>query len=250
MKRHILFCCLIVVTWSIQARASILAADEKTITFQPNKIPAGTTWHPEFTLTDNGLVFRELPPNGLQESWVQTEPFPIGYSWRPPYSAGFRIFLDGSFAETKGSGEPRIYLRYGCDKEHWSTWYEARLTEEKNPEGLKMYQARVSVPDVARARYISMMQDWWKSGPAWTSDETEYAQWLVQKEPAFFDKEFPFIGYVQVRLEKSSTHSREQVKSLTVGYTWAISGLTSHVSDKSRVRKNTDNKWFFTGSGN
>jgi hypothetical protein len=250
MRVYALFFCLILIVSSAQVYGGILSSQQEIITFQPTKAPAGATWDTYFNLTDAGLVLGALPaPNARRDTWVQSQPFPIGYSWRPPSSAGFRIYLDGSFGENS-SGGLRIFIRYSCDKNHWSTWYEAISSEEKSPEGSKIYRETISIPGAGNGRYYSLMQDWRDSKPAWSSDETDFCEWLIQKEPDFFAKEFPFIGYVQVRLEKWSTQSAEQLKAITVESTWAISGLTSFVSDKSRVRKNTEDKWFFTGKSN
>lgn len=94
------------------------------------------------------------------------------------------------------------------------------------------------------------MKEWWKTDPIWSSDETEFCEWLIKKDPDFFAKQMPFIGYIQVRVEKMSVNNTQNLKSITIGYSWAVGGLQSIPKDKSKIRKNTGDKWFFEGTMN
>ncbi len=172
--------------------------------------------------------------------------FPSDFPGCLPGSASFRIYFDGTLNEESIYGKARLFIRYSCDKEHWSTWYEAGKTEEKNKDGLQIYKENIWLPESSREKYNELMHQWWKTRPAWSSDEHEFCEWLVKNEPGFFSTEFPFIGYVQVRLEKNSINTSQQIKSLTVEHSWAVSGMSSIPADKAKVRKNTGDRWFFT----
>jgi hypothetical protein len=53
---------------------------------------------------------------------------------------------------------------------------------------------------------------------------------------------------VQVRFEQLSVNPSLNLKSMTVRYMWGVGGLATIPKDKSKVRKNTEDKWFFEGN--
>lgn len=91
------------------------------------------------------------------------------------------------------------------------------------------------------------MHEWWKTNPIWDSDEHEFCEWLIKKEPDFFKKYFPFIGYVQILTEFHFVSNSQKLKSMKVAYSWRVGGLQSILEDQSKVRKTTEDKWFFVG---
>jgi hypothetical protein len=254
MKKFIIFIflTLIILFVSFKTQAQIFSSDREEIFFAPNKIHKEVTWSAGFLLKEDGLKTETFPANQSRDVWIQTHAFPIGMSWRPPTSTSFKIYFDGSVSETDPSFpiEPRIYIRYSCDKTNWSTWYNTNTKDKKTEEGLKIYEVSISLPQAAVEKYNKLKLEWWKTKPAWSSDEHEFCEWLIKKFPDFFAKEFPFIGYVQIRLEKFSVSASQTIKSLTVEYGGAVSGLSSPPNDKSKVRKNTGDKWFFVGKKN
>lgn len=227
--------------------ASILEAGAVKIIFSPDKVEKNVTWSDNFFLKETGLETKQLPENQSQDVWIQTHAFPIGLSWRPPSGAGFTAYLDGSINDVNPDFriDPQIFIRYSCDKVNWSTWYSFTKTEKKSESGSNIYESKIWLPASATENYYKLMRDWWKTNPAWSSDEHEFVEWLVKKEPDFFVREKPFIGYVQVRVEKPSVNPSQNIRSMNIGYTWAVSGLASIAKDKSKVRKNTEDKWFF-----
>lgn len=121
--------------------------------------------------------------------------------------------------------------------------------KKKTNEGFEEYKGEISIP-YSQDKYRKLMRDWWKTNPIWNSDEHEFCEWLIKKEPDFFKKEFPFIGYVQVLTEFDSVRNAQKLKSMKVAYSWGVSGLQSIPKDSSKVRGNTDEKWFFVGQSN
>jgi hypothetical protein len=91
--------------------------------------------------------------------------------------------------------------------------------------------------------YYAKMQEWWKTNPAWSSDEHELCVWIASHDPDFFSREFPFIGYVQVRIEGETRGL--QLKSLSIKVSSSVSGLTALGGSKAQVRPTTGEKWFF-----
>src|SRR5262245_9181827 len=110
MKKYALWAGLILTIISFEARADILMAGSEKIVFAPNKISKDVTWSPRFSLTENGLITQALSANQSQDIWLQTHAFPIGLSWRPPASANFTIYFDGSLNEESMWSKARLFF--------------------------------------------------------------------------------------------------------------------------------------------
>ena len=122
-------------------------------------------------------------------------------SWRPPTSIMVRVDLESGAEDFTYL---HSYIRYSCDKAHWSTWYNLSPAKTKTDGMAFTYEGWLSLPQIARKAYSDLAQEWWKTDPAWSSDEHELCVWIAKRKPEFFSSEFPFIflcaGY--------STHKR------------------------------------------
>jgi hypothetical protein len=249
MRSFLTLCAVtvLVMCGAFKTPASILSGGEEKVIFLPEIVQKGVTWSDNFSLKETGLETKHLPENQSQDIWLQTHAFPIGLSWRPPGGANFTVALEGSLndVDARYSIAPQIFIRYSCDKVNWSTWYGLGQTAEKTKPDV--YKGEIRLPAAASERYRNLIRDWWKTKPIWSSDETEFCEWLLKKEPDFFAKEKPFIGYVQVRIEKLSVNTSQNLKSLAIRYAWGVGGLATIPKDQSKVRKNTEDKWFFEG---
>jgi hypothetical protein len=221
----------------INAQGQIFLSETEKIQFTRNKVPDGVTWSKSFSLTDDGLRAEKLPPNTSAEAWVQSQPISAGMSWRPPTSARIRLEVE---AGPQDFTYLNAYFRYSCDRAHWSTWYDLPAAKSQNGS---VYEGSLSIPRMAHEAYFTKMQEWWKTNPAWASDEHELAVWIVGHDPDFFAHQFPFIGYVQVRIEGETRGA--QLKSVAINVSSGVSGLTAFGSGPGRVRSTTGEKWFF-----
>ncbi|HSE25485.1 MAG TPA: hypothetical protein VLB68_27730 [Pyrinomonadaceae bacterium] len=235
--KFVLFLSLLILSAST-SRAQFFSSESIQIQFAPTKVPDGVTWSPSVSLKDGGLSAEELPPNMAAEVWVQSQPISAGMSWRPPTSATVRLEVE---AGAKDFTYLRAYFRYGCDRAHWSTWYNLR--SQNPPDGISatVYESNLDIPRLAQVAYASKMHDWWQTNPPWSSDEHDLCVWITNQDPDFFSREFPFIGYIQVRIEGETRGL--QLKSLAVKVNSAVSGLTTLSS--GRTRSTTGEKWFF-----
>ena len=223
---------------AITAHAQFFNADTTKIQFGPNKVPDGVTWSPSVSLKDSSLFAEKLPPNMAAEVWVQSQPISAGMSWRPPTSATVRLEVEA------GAGDftyLNAYFRYGCDRVHWSTWYNLRALKPQDGIAASVYESDLAIPRMVQSAYRAKMQEWWETNPPWSSDEHELSVWIAKQDPDFFAREFPFIGYVQVRIEGETRGL--QLKSLSVKVNSAVSGITTLSS--GRARSTTGEKWFF-----
>lgn len=170
----ILFCFVVI-------KAEINQSSEERIVFNTQEIQKKATWSKGFILTQKGLETEQLKTGNNQNIWIQTDSFPIGLSWRPPTVASFNISFDGDISE------PIFFIRYSPDKLNWSTWYETEKTKD-----VESYKTKISVP-YSQGRYHKLMREWWKNKPIWGSDENEFCEWLIKKEPDFFKKRFHLL---------------------------------------------------------
>lgn len=235
-KFVLLFGALFLITATIQAQ--FFSSDSIKINFTPTESLDGVTWGPSISLTESGLFLEKLSPNISAKVWVQTQPISAGMSWRPPTSITVNVEVESG---SEDFTYLRSYFRYSCDKAHWSTWYNLSSAKTKTEGMAFAYEGWLSAPNVAREEYSAQAGEWWETDPAWTSDEHELCVWIAKRNPEFFASEFPFIGYVQVRIEGESRGMR--LKSLRVSTNSAESGVTS--IKKRQVRSTIGEKWFF-----
>lgn len=236
---------LILLGWvfflTVTVQAQIFSDDTVKIQFAPTKVPDGVTWSSSVSLSESGLFLERLSPNTSAEVWVQSQPIAAGMSWRPPTSVTIKVDVEadaGSFAYL------HAYFRYSCDRVHWSTWYNLSSAKAQGRNAVSVFGGWLSIPRMAQKAYHTQQQEWWKTNPAWSSDEHELCNWIVGKDPEFFSHEFPFIGYVQARIEGETKGI--QLKSLAINISSAVSGLTA--LGKGRARSTTGEKWFFDTS--
>lgn len=222
------------------AVAAILSLEKTEIVFEKDKVPEGVAWSPTFTLTEDGLFSPQPELNTSYEVWIQTQKIPAGLSWRPPHSTRLTLSVYG----VAPNGFPLdAYVRYGCDGVHWSTWYWMPAGEKPAEGALNTYACELRLPQAARESYEALMAAWRETDPDWACDEDALCRWLVKKRPEFFAQEFPFIGYVQFRLEHSGLHEQVKVKSLSAQMSWGVGGRAT--VPKSGRRPPTHEKWRF-----
>jgi hypothetical protein len=66
---------------------------------------------------------------------------------------------------------------------------------------------------------------------------------LLRTDPAFFEKQLPFIDYVQF-LYEGGLKGGERIRALCVEISWAVSGLHTIPKDK-KVEENRNGPWRF-----
>jgi hypothetical protein len=190
-----------------------------------------------------------------RDGWIETEPLAIGTGWRPTQNAGIRIKLHTNYPAVVATGPhskafhtPSIYVRYSADRVHWSDWQPTNLEEDPRVPGTVIYTTRVGVARRACQSYEAKFQKWSRRDDvAWASDEDEFCRWLVKKEPDFFAKERPFVGYVQFLLETSFKGS-QRLSRFEADVSWTVSGIHQppKVPDAEK-RLGNQNGWNFRG---
>ncbi len=79
----------------------------------------------------------------------------------------------------------------------------------------------------------------------WKSDEEAAVRWIVENDPGFFERQIPFIGYIEF-LYEGSFHGGQRITSLGAEVTYAMSGL--HYPPENDDYGDRDSRpWSFCG---
>ena len=84
------------------------------------------------------------------------------------------------------------------------------------------------------------MDKWWKTNPNWSSDEDALCRWIAANAPRFFEKNIPFIGYVQIRLESLDPPEKLTMEKLAIAYSWGVGGIHSIPKDETKADKKSE----------
>ena len=192
------------------AHAVILGGNQVKIDFT-NAVDAETkaTWsEPEkITVSKDGLGW-DGEGAASRDGWIQTKPLALGLSWRPTYAITVRttihpppreFTLKNGQKDTSDAGD--VYVRYSPDLKHWSSWQvlqraEPQSIEEKRNPG-RHYRGTIRVPYRERDEYSKLVYEYSRLDVPWTSDEEAAVQWILNRDPEFFAKHIPFIGYAE-----------------------------------------------------
>jgi len=205
---------------------------------------AKATWSEEIlSITETGLGWNGEPASS-QEGWMQTLPLALGLSWRPPYSVSVRVSVDHEFLPDKGQGATpcpgMVYARYSPDMEHWSAWQA--LAVEGSERG--RFQGELRVPDSERERYSRLLSEYSRLDVPWKSDEHAAVLWIIGREPDFFSRQLPFIGYVQFTYD-ADFHAGLRIKSFAAEIVYTIGGIHTPPEDPDTYLNRNSEPWSF-----
>ena len=203
----------IVIGFTETSRGSIEDFKQITIDFTDPAATNAATWSTpdKLTVSTNGLG-REGDAASSRDGWIQTKPLALGLSWRTPGAVSVRVAIQPPPGEISlNSGQKTtpyggdVYVRYSPDRKHWSSWQVLEQTGPRTPEEKKNpgrhFNATVQVPYRERERYGELLSEYSRLDVAWQSDEEAAVRWIVGREPDFFAKQIPFIGYVEFLFE-------------------------------------------------
>lgn len=266
MPRHTTFtiaCFLIIsvlITFSVCNAAVIVEFKSLKIDLtNPKDASAKASWSPadKISITDKGLGW-DGPTNASVDGWIQTKPLAVGLSWRTATFISLQVTIDPApkeFTLPKGQKSTpfagRVFARYSPDMKHWSTWQELESTDlAKKPQKKpgRHFSGRLSVPNRARHPYGILLSEYSRQDVPWKSDEAAAVDWILKRQPDFFSKNLPFIGYVEFLFE-GGMYGNQRIQSFDANISYALSGLHSIPRDKE-VYKNRDSlPWRFKATG-
>jgi hypothetical protein len=211
----------------------VMVMDQLGISFAKGKAPTGVTWSAVFEQTTSGLA---LSPTAIEQGrpWIQTDKIPVGYDWYCPEAATISVQVS---AQNASELRPRVFIRYGCDGIHWSTWYKMEKDERETGKTARLrYTCELSLPYAAEQEFLRLRQQSVKKTSTWFSYE-ELCRWIARENPGFFASEFPFIGYVQLRLEFVLLFPPVDIQTVGIGTLWDVSGPHENAAKDLTTRK-------------
>ena len=218
---------------------------------------AKATWSDpdKLTVTAYGLEWdsEEAPSD---DEWMQTIPLATGLSWRPPYGASVRVTIHPGPAELDlDCGQPSkpsagsVYARYSPDLQHWSTWQVLQTAEpisaadKENPG--RHFKGSIRIPNSERRPYQKLIREYGQLDVPWKSDEDAAVRWILEKDPGFFSRQLPFIGYVQFRYETGFYGGHLNITSFEAHVLFSISGVSSTPKDGVTTQDRNVMPWSF-----
>ena len=239
------------------ARAAILGSQSLEIDFtRTDDAARKATWSDPDRLTCTAHGFGlDAEDNACRDGWLQTVPVGIGTRWRPTGWAHLRVTLkparrkvtlpNGQSYEPAG---PRLYARHSPDAAHWSDWQP--LTNDRDASvkgGAMIYQCEAGTPARNREAYDRYREEYRKLDVAWVDDEEALCDWILKRDPEFFSKHKPFVGYVQFLIEDCFPGG-QRIESLSATMTWAVSGMHQPAKKPDAERKQSSlDGWQFRG---
>ena len=253
---RILFLRLLVVLCALlplaSARAIISDQRELIIDFtKPEDAAAKASWSTPDVLavTAQGLGW-DGPAAQLRDGWVETRPLAIGLSWRPTAVASLRvsigpapapIHLNSGQTHTPYAGQ--VYARYSPDREHWSNW-QALSSAPAAPEAPgRIFVGLLGIPQREREAYGKLGEEYARLDVPWVDDEEARVKWILEKDPKFFERSLPFIGYVEFLFE-TSFYGGQRIAAFRASAGCGLSGLTRVAKDPAAA-KGQDIPWRF-----
>ena len=233
------------------ALGSILDSKQLSVDFtSPTNAAAGATWSdPDMLTVSKAGLGWDGEPAEIRDGWIQTKPLAVGLSWRPPVSVSVRIEIQPAPATIRlANGQEstpwqgNAFVRYSPDRRHWSTW-QALETEPATKPG-RCYKGVVAVPARQRAPYAALLGEYSKLDVPWKSDEEAAVKWILGNAPDFFEKQLPFIGYLEFLFE-APFYGGQRITSLQANVSYGMSGLHSAPKDKSAYAGRDNTPWRF-----
>jgi hypothetical protein len=236
---------------SISANAEIIGFNELVINFtNPTVAVTNVTWsEPDnFLVSTNGFGWGNGETNKYRDFWIQSIPVAIGTSWRPAKGTYVSIRIDpqkkpivSDNGRTYSLNDSHVYARYSPDKKHWSSWQA--LGEPIDLETNRSFQGLIELPRIEQENYDKLISQYSRMDAMWGSDEEAAVKWILQTEPDFFEKQLPFVGYVQFRVE-GSMPGNERISRIKMQLSWAVGGLHT-IPKNTDDGKNRDGVWRF-----
>jgi hypothetical protein len=200
---------------------------------QPDTIVKLVRWSDTNYLkaTANGLGWNG-GANESRDVTIETrKPVAVGWSWHPvtTVNVSAEIVPAGEFSFGPNSitfpvTAGVLYARYSPDGGHWSTWQALELQEPRDHQKPRLFFAgTVRVPQRARQDYAALLRQFAGTDRPVAVDEEVAVVWVLKKEPDFFKKELPFIGFVEF-LWEAQIRGDQRVRQVKIHLGYGRSG--------------------------
>jgi len=116
-------------------------------------------------------------------------------------------------------------------------------TPEPGKTPQQRYAGTLRVPYKEQDAYRSLLREYSRMDVLWASDEEAAVRWILQKDPKFFEKSLPLVGYVQFLFE-ASLRGGQRIERIRFELTYGAGGMHSPPKDQS-VYQTRDGPWRF-----
>jgi hypothetical protein len=217
---------------------------------KPEEVKSKATWSDpdKLDVTPAGLGW-DGDPRGSRDAWIESVPVAVGFSWRPVISVSVtaEVLPPGKFIFRENQtiwpgGE--IYARYSPDRKHWSSWHCLEMQPPRNKRGPRQtYKGTVRVPYREAKAYRALIRKYVRMDVPWGSDEEAAVRWILEDDPRFFEKQLPFVGYVQF-LYETVMRGGKRLKGLRFELHFGAGGAHMPARDPA-VEKGHGGPWRF-----
>jgi len=246
----------VVAGFALVSHGAILGSQTLTVDLTDlQKAKAEATWSPpdKLSITDEGLGW-DGDAASSYDGWIRTRPVGVGLSWRPTYSVSIRVTIQPAPSRiTLPNGQKmtpypgNVFVRYSPDLEHWSSWQvleRAEASSDDERSAGRRFNDKVEVPRCDRDEYSRLLSEFSKLDVPWKSDEDAAVRWILKRDPDFFAKTIPFIGYVQF-LYEGSFRGGQRLKSFEADVSYGVGGKHFAPEDNSVYEDRDSRPWGF-----
>ena len=217
------------------SRADVITGEQVVWDFtQPKAVQKLARWTPEKHIgaTADGLGW-DGEANASRDVTVSSRtPAAVGWAWHPVTSVTVQaeVVPPGRFTfDTNSTTFPgtagQLYARFSADGWHWSTWQVLELQEPRDKQKPRLFfVGELRVPRHARKNYEALLREFAGTDRLIGVDEGKAAEWIVKKDPKFFEREAPYIGYVEFLWETQITGD-QRVKRVEINLRYGRGGL-------------------------
>lgn len=186
------------------------------------------------------------------DSWFRTIPVAVGWAWRPTTLIHVRAFVDPApgYALKLADRDTtyftaNIYARFSPDLLNWSSWILLQRVEGRTPEERaigSIHDGEIRVPHLEQAEYHDWLSKYRQRDVPWRDDEEAAVRWIVSRDPRFFARHIPFIGYVEFLCEPGRSPI-ERIHRFRADISYGVGGISS--APKSGIFPKGNGDWRF-----
>ncbi len=173
------------------------------------------------------------------------KPFEVAYWDCPVDNCGVEIILDGEKLENLG-----MFLRYGLDKERWSSWIAMRVPYgEKKGQGVKR-SATIILPSLLKALERESRAQFLSSEGLVNGDSNGLFQNHSDELLEQVLNEIPFFGYVQILIEVPENLSANGIliRDLKI-HAWSMDYYEESIFDYIEEKRKRHKRWSYGPNG-
>lgn len=194
--------------------------------------------------------------NGYTEAWVKTEPLALGSWGNPWHDVNLKVEVPGFVDEADWSCVSRVFVRHSPDRRHWTTWQpmfcmRPALLKAEQDEVNEMFEKHgpfkpvsqpiadykkqivfacsLTPPRTTRVAYEKLLAEFAATNPPHPRWQKDAVRWILAKDPDYFSREIPFVGYVEFLIEADLGRSPRRLKNVMISATTLVDDLVPTV---------------------